>query len=114
MTRVKTGSVRKNKHKKIIRFASGFIGSNSKLFRTANQKVMKSQYYSYFDRKKNKTNFRTLWIVRLNSVSIKLGLSYNKIIHVLKNNKIILNRKVLSEILLKDFYVFNKIIFWLG
>lgn len=110
MTRVKTGSVRKNKHKKIIRISKGFTGSNSNLFRTVNQRVMKSRYYSYFDRKKNKTKFRTLWIIRINSASQMLKLSYNKLINILKINNVILNRKILSEILLRDVNVFKRII----
>jgi len=110
MTRVKTGKVRRLSHKKILKFAKGFYGSQSKLFRTANQRILKSQYYSYIDRKKNKRIFRNLWIIRINSASRLLGLSYNKTIHILKRNQISLNKKILSEIIINDYEVFKQAI----
>jgi large subunit ribosomal protein L20 len=110
MTRVKTGKIRRTSHKRILKLAKGFYGSQSRLFRTANQRILKSQYYSYVDRKKNKRIFRNLWIIRINAASRLLGLSYNKIINNLKKNKILLNRKILSEIILRDQEIFKKVI----
>jgi large subunit ribosomal protein L20 len=65
MTRVKTGKIRRTSHKKILKLTKGFYGSQSKLFKTANQRRLKSQYYAYIDRKKNKRIFRNLWIIRI-------------------------------------------------
>lgn len=110
MTRVKTGKIRRLNHKKILKFAEGFYGSQSKLFKTANQRIMKAHIYAYADRKKNKRNFKSLWIIRINSAGRKLGVSYNKLVHNLKNNKIKLNKKILAEIILKDNQTFEYLI----
>lgn len=110
MTKIKTGKLRKAKHKKILKLAKGFYGSQSKLFKTANQRVLKAQSYAYADRKKNKRIFRNLWIIRINAASKLLGSSYNKTINVLKKKKILLNKKILSEIILKDSKIFNQIV----
>lgn len=102
MTRIKRGYVAKKRRKKILNFTKGFQGSHSKLFRTANEQYMKSFKYSYFDRRKNKTKFKNLWISRINAASRSYGTSYNKVLSNLKKNKIALNRKILAEIILKD------------
>ena len=69
MSRVKRGSVARKRRKKVLKLAKGYYGSKSKLFRVANQQVMKSLYYAYRDRRQRKRDFRKLWITRINAVS---------------------------------------------
>nr|YP_009503357.1 ribosomal protein L20 [Euglena clara]AXA45495.1 ribosomal protein L20 [Euglena clara] len=110
MTRVKRGSVAKKRRKKILKLSSGFKGSHSKLFTTANQQVMKALRYSYFDRRKKKNNMKRLWIIRINAESQKYSKSYSETINLLKKKKIILNKKILSEIIINDPKLYQKII----
>jgi large subunit ribosomal protein L20 len=109
MTRVKRGNIAKKRRKKILYITKGFRGSHSKLFRTANQQRMKALQRSYFDRKKKKRNFKALWIKRINATSKNLGTSYNKFINLLKRKKIILNKKILAEIAIKDVKILSDI-----
>ena len=102
MTRIKRGSVAKLRRKKIFKITSGFKGSHSKLFRTANQQALKALKYSYFDRKKKKRNLKSIWIRRINASAKSLKTSYNKITKNLKDKKIILNKKILSEIIIRN------------
>lgn len=110
MTRVKRGSIAKKRRKKIMKITEGFRGSQSKLFRTTNQRALKSLKYSYFDRRKKKRIFKNIWIRRINAASRIFKISYNKFISKLKTEKIILNKKILSEIILKDKKTFEKLI----
>nr|YP_010700272.1 ribosomal protein L20 [Euglena undulata]WCH63416.1 ribosomal protein L20 [Euglena undulata] len=110
MTRVKRGFVAKKRRKKILKLTKGFRGSHSKLFQTANQQMMKALRYSYFDRKKKKNQNRQIWIRRINATSRSFGIPYNKLMNKIKNDKISLNKKVLSEIILKDIKTFNKLL----
>jgi large subunit ribosomal protein L20 len=110
MTRVKRGYVAKKRRKKILNLTKGFRGSHSKLFKTANQQIMKSLSYSYADRRKKKADFKSLWIKRINLAARLEGIPYHKFINEAKKNKIILNKKVLSEIILKDIKTFNNLI----
>lgn len=111
MSRVKRGNVARKRRKKIFNITKGFKGSHSKLFRTANQQAMKALRYAYCDRGRKKRDFRRLWINRLNAGVRQYGLSYSKFIYKLKNNNIILNRKVLSQILIFDEKAFSELIF---
>jgi large subunit ribosomal protein L20 len=113
MTRIKRGFVAKKRRKKILNMSKSFVGSHSRLFTAANQQVMKSKRYSYFDRRKKKSYFRSLWIKRINAGSKKEKFPYSQIINKMKRKKIILNRKIISEIILKDFTTFKKIINYL-
>nr|ASQ39893.1 ribosomal protein L20 [Glaucocystis sp. BBH] len=110
MTRVKRGNVARKRRKKILKFAKGFRGSHSTLFRTANQQVMKALRYAYQDRIKKKRDFRSLWVVRINAAAREYNLTYSQIIDKLKKNKILLNRKTLSQIATLDKVTFSKII----
>lgn len=110
MTRVKRGFVAKKRRKKIIELTKGFRGSHSKLFQTANQQMMKALRYSYFDRRKKKGQNKRIWIGRINATSRDNGIPYNKLVNKLKKERILLNRKVLSEIILKDLKTFTKLI----
>lgn len=110
MTRVKRGFVARRKRKKILDRTEGFIGSSSKLFRTANQRYMKALKFSYRDRKDRKRQMRNLWITRLNAAVQSHGLTYSTFIYQLKNSQISLNRKVLSQLSIMDKAVFTQLI----
>ena len=102
MSRVK-GAVRtRARHKKILKLAKGYFGAKSKLFRLANQAVMKSLVYAYRDRKAKKRDFRKLWITRINAAARINGLSYSKFMNGLKKAGIALNRKVLADMAVND------------
>lgn len=102
MARIK-GAVRtRARRKKILKLAKGYRGAKSKLFRTANQAVMKSLVYAYRDRKQRKRDFRQLWIARINAAARMNGISYSRFMNGLKKNGIEINRKMLSEIAISD------------
>ena len=102
MVRVKRGNVARKRRKKILKLAKGYRGAHSRLFRVANQQVMKALKYSYVGRKQKKRTFRKLWIARINAASKINGLSYSRLIHNFKESNIDLNRKMLSQIALLD------------
>lgn len=110
MTRVKRGNVARNRRKKILKMAKGFRGSHSKLFRTANQQVMKALRSSYRDRRNRKRDFRRLWIARINAASRMHGMSYSQLIGNLKKANIQLNRKMLSQMAILDPASFAKVV----
>eukprot|EP00871_Galdieria_phlegrea_P003994 jgi/Galph1/4596/GphlegSOOS_G3284.1 len=107
MTRVKRGNVAIRRRKKILKLARGYRGSASKLFRTANQQVMKALKYAYKGRKLKKRNFRRLWIIRINSAVRKNQLKYNEFIAILKKHNVALNRKTISQLVILDNQAFN-------
>lgn len=102
MTRVKRGAVAKKRRKKILNLTESFRGSHSKLFTAANQQYIKALRYSYFDRRKNKKEFKRLWIQRIKGFLTILGLKYNELIKNIKNENIQINRKILAQIAVKD------------
>ncbi|MCT7964475.1 50S ribosomal protein L20 [Laspinema sp. D1] len=110
MSRVKRGNVARNRRKKILKMAKGFRGSHSKLFRTANQQVMKALRNSYRDRRNRKRDFRRLWIARINAASRMHGMSYSQLIGNLKKANIQLNRKMLSQMAILDPASFAKVV----
>ena len=107
MVRVKRGNVARKRRKKILQLAKGYRGAHSRLFRIANQQVMKALRYSYRDRKQRKRQFRSLWITRINAQTKANGLTYSIFMGLLKDNNIILNRKMLSQLAIKDNTVLN-------
>jgi large subunit ribosomal protein L20 len=110
MSRVK-GAVRtRARHKKILKLAKGYFGGKSKLFRIANQAVMKSLSYAYRDRKAKKRNFRQLWIARINAGARINGMSYSRFMSGLKKAGISLNRKVLSDMAINDAQGFAQLV----
>ncbi len=110
MARVKGGVNAKKRHKKILRQAKGYFGAKSKLFRVANQAVMKSLSYAYVGRKRRKRDFRKLWIARINAATRQNGMSYSKFMHGLKVANIDINRKALSELAIHDPDGFTKLV----
>ena len=110
MVRVKRGNVARKRRKKILHLAKGYRGAHSRLFRVANQQVMKALRYSYVGRKQKKRVFRKLWITRINAASRVQGLSYSRLIHNFKKSNIGLNRKMLAQIAVLDSSTFNELI----
>ncbi len=110
MARVKGAMKTRARHKKILKLAKGYRGAKSKLFRTANQAVMKSLAYAYRDRKAKKREFRQLWIARINAATRANGMSYSQFMNGLKKQGIEMNRKMLSEIAVADPEAFNKLV----
>lgn len=98
MTRVKGGSVAKNRRRKVLKSAKGYFGSKHRLFKTAQEQTFHSGAYAYRDRKQNKRNFRKLWITRINAACRINDISYSKFINGLSKAGIEINRKMLSEV----------------
>ena len=110
MARVKRAVNAKKRHKKVLKQAKGYFGAKSKLFRTANQAVMKSLNYAYIGRKQRKRDFRKLWIARINAATRLNGMSYSKFINGLKKANIDINRKMLAEMAIHDAEGFSKLV----
>lgn len=110
MARVKRGMNTRKRHKKTLKLAKGYFGAKSKLFKTANQAVMKSLNYSYIGRKQRKRNFRQMWIQRINAAARQNGLSYSKFINGLKKADVQINRKMLSELAIHDEEAFKELV----
>ncbi len=102
MARVKKAVNARKKHKKVLKLAKGYYGAKSKLFRPANQAVMKSLQYAYVGRKLRKRDFRRLWITRINAAARINGMSYSTFINGLKKSGVEVNRKMLSEMGIHD------------
>jgi large subunit ribosomal protein L20 len=107
MARVKGGFVTRRRHKKILKLARGYFGSKHRLFRTANQQVMKSLLYAYRDRRRKKRDFRRLWVTRINAAARINGLSYSKFMFGLKLAGIDVNRKMLADLAVTDAKAFS-------
>ena len=110
MARVKRGNVARKRRNKILKMAKGFRGSHSRLFRIANQQVMKALRNAYRDRRKRKRDFRRLWITRVNAAVRQHGLSYSQFIGKLKKADIQINRKMLSQMAILDPAGFSKVV----
>lgn len=102
MARVKGALNTRKHHKKILKLAKGYRGGKSKLYRTANQAVMKSLSYAYVGRKLKKRDFRRLWITRISAEAKVNGINYSQFMNGLKKAGVTLNRKMLSEIAVSD------------
>ena len=109
MARVKTAVITRKKHKKIIKRSKGYYGAKHYRFRMAKQAVMKSGKYAYVGRKDKKSNFRKLWIARINAAARQNGLTYSKLIAGLKKANVVINRKMLAEMAITDEKAFAKI-----
>ena len=109
MARVKTDIITRKKHKKILKRAKGYYGAKHYRFRMAKQAVMKSGMYAYIGRKDRKSNFRKLWIARINAAARQNGLTYSKLIAGLKKANVVVNRKMLAELAITDPKAFTEI-----
>lgn len=112
MSRVKTGVVRRKSHKRILERTKGFRMTKNRLIKVAIEADLHAGQYAYHGRKLRKRDFRRLWIVRLNAAlrSIDESLKYSRFIKGLKDHNILLDRKVLSDIALRDTETFKKIV----
>ena len=110
MSRVKRGNVARKRRNKILRIAKGYRGGNGRLFRTANQRVMKALCNAYRDRKRRKRDFRRLWIARINAAARLNGMSYSKLMGNLKKEDIRINRKMLAQLALIDPKSFENVV----
>ena len=102
MARVKTAIITRKKHKKVLKRAKGYYGAKGYRFRMAKQAVMKSGAYAYVGRKDKKSNFRKLWIARINAAARANGINYSNLMNGLKKSGVELNRKMLSEMAIYD------------
>jgi large subunit ribosomal protein L20 len=102
MARVKTGPYRRQHHKKVLKITKGQFGTRHRLFRRANEAMLKSLWYSYRDRRVRRRDLRKLWIARINAAARINGLSYSRLMHAMKISQISINRKMLAEMALHD------------
>ncbi|MCW1375073.1 50S ribosomal protein L20 [Campylobacter jejuni] len=109
MARVKTGVVRRRRHKKVLKLARGFYSGRRKHFRKAKEQLERSLVYAYRDRRRKKRDFRRLWIVRINAACRLNDLSYSRFINGLKKAGIELDRKILADLAMNDAAAFAKI-----
>ena len=110
MARVKTAINTRKKHKKILKRAKGYYGAKHYRFRMAKQAVMKSGNYAYVGRKDKKSNFRKLWIARINAAARMNGTTYSKLVAGLKKANVVVNRKMLAELAVSDPKAFTEIV----
>ena len=109
MARVKRGVTAGARHKKILKKAKGYYNARRKVFRVANQAVIKAGQYAYIGRKQRKRQFRALWIVRINAAARQFGLSYSRLINGLAKANISVDRKVLADLAVHDIKAFGAI-----
>lgn len=102
MVRVKRGVTKRRRHKKILELAKGYQLTRSKLYRHANEAVLKALRYQYRDRRQRKRDFRRLWIIRINAAAREHGMPYREFIHGLKQAGVEIDRKALADIAVRD------------
>jgi len=110
MTRVKTGPSRRIKHKRLIAHNKGYEGTRNHLYKRANEAFLKSQWYAYRDRRNRKRDLRKLWITRINAAARQNGVTYSRLINAMRNTEIILNRKVLADMAVRDPQAFTAVV----
>lgn len=110
MSRVKGGPKGHLRHKKKLKMTKGFFGSNHRLFRRANEAMLHSLWYAFRDRRVRKRDLRKLWIARINAAARLNGLSYSRLINGMKLAGIVLNRKVLSDLAIRDPQIFAAVV----
>lgn len=109
MARVKTAIITRKKHKKVLKRAKGYFGAKGYRFRTAKQAVMKSGAYAYVGRKDRKSDFRKLWIARINAGARMNGMTYSTLIAGLKKSNVTINRKMLADLAITDAKAFAEL-----
>jgi large subunit ribosomal protein L20 len=108
--RTKGGTVTRRRHKKIIKGNKGYYGTRSKLFRRANEAMLKSLWYAYRDRRTRKRDLRRLWIARINAAARINGTTYSRLIHGMRQKNVQLNRKILAELAVRDPEAFKAVV----
>jgi large subunit ribosomal protein L20 len=110
MPRAKTGTVRRDRHKKILKRAKGFWGLRSKSFRIAQQTLLNAADYAYRDRRDKKAEFRRLWISRINAATRQEGLSYSRFIAGLRGAGVEVDRKILADLAVREPTAFRALV----
>ncbi len=110
MTRVKGGTVTHLRHKRVIKYNKGNFGTRSRLFRRANETMLKSLWYAFRDRRARKRDLRKLWIARINAAARINGVTYSKLIFGMKKADIQLNRKMLADLAVRDPQAFTSVV----
>ena len=110
MARVKGGIVTRQHHKKVLRLTSGMYGSRHRLFRRANEAMLKSLWYAYRDRRTRRRDLRRLWIVRINAGARLNGTTYSRLMHDLQAADVRLNRKMLADLAVRDPGAFGRVV----
>ena len=110
MARVKTGPHRRKRHRKVLKITKGQFGTRSRLYRRANEAMLKSLWYSYRDRRNRKRDLRRLWIARINAAARLNGTTYSRLIHDMKVSNIAINRKMLADLAVRDPEAFTAVV----
>lgn len=112
MPRVKTGTTRHARHKKVLKLTKGFRGTNNRLYKRASEALLHAGQYAYIGRKLRKRDMRKLWIIRINAAlkEVDETLKYSRFIRDLKTAQVSLDRKMLSELAIADFSAFKKVV----
>jgi len=110
MARTKGGYVTRHSHKKILKLTKGQWGTKHRLFRRANEAMMKSLWYAYRDRRQRRRQLRQLWIARINAGARREELTYSRLIHALKVANVELDRKILADLAARDQATFSQIV----
>ncbi|NIM95536.1 MAG: 50S ribosomal protein L20 [Anaerolineales bacterium] len=110
MPRVKGGNVARKRHKKIIKMTKGMYGTRHRLFRRANEAMLKSLWYAYRDRRTRKRDLRRLWIARINAAARQNGTTYSRLIHAMRTSNIRINRKMLADLAVRDSNAFTAVV----
>jgi large subunit ribosomal protein L20 len=110
MARVKRGVMSRKRHNKLLAQAKGFQGSRSRRIKVARETLMKALWYAYRDRRNRKRDFRRLWIVRINAGARQFGLSYSRLMNGMKRAGILLDRKILADMAVRDPEAFRGVV----
>ncbi len=110
MARATNSPASRKRRKKVLKYARGYFGNKSKLYRYAKEAVQHAWQYAFAARRKKKGDFRGLWIVRLNAACRNAGISYSRFIEGLKAANIVLDRKVMSDLAIRDEVAFNSLV----
>ncbi len=110
MTRVKGGFHTRRRHKKVLKFTKGYFGQRHRVFRRANESMLKALWYAYRDRRNRKRDFRRLWIARINAAARQNGMSYSRFMYGLKKAGIALDRKILADLAVQDSATFAHLV----
>ncbi len=110
MPRVKTGTIRRARHKKILKMAKGFYSGRRKHFRKAKEQIERSLVYAFRDRRQKKRDFRKLWIVRINAACRLNDISYSRFMNGLNKAGINLDRKILADMAMNDYASFQSVV----
>jgi large subunit ribosomal protein L20 len=110
MARVKSGPYRRRRHQRLIDRNRGYEGTRSKLFRRANETFLRAQWYAYGDRRNRKRDLRRLWITRINAAARLNGTTYSRLIAAMRQGNVVLNRKMLADLAVRDAKAFSKVV----